>query len=113
MQTSDAVRRENANVRLRRMGGAERYPSIAAHVAMGIAPLHPSYALSCERGVIFCIAITSLHVVPAKRSASSDVQLHIGRPIRRGGCCLGWMFDGFCPESICGYGSLLSDDERV
>jgi hypothetical protein len=27
-------------------------------------------------------------VVPDKRSAISDVQLHIGGPIRRGGCCL-------------------------
>jgi hypothetical protein len=30
---------------LRRMGGAKRYPSMPARVAMGFAALHPSYAL--------------------------------------------------------------------
>jgi len=42
MQTSGAMRREKAKVRLRRMGGAKRYPSPQAPALMGIAALHPS-----------------------------------------------------------------------
>ena len=45
MQTSDAMRREKAKVRLRRMGGAKRYPSPHPAALMGIAALHPSYAI--------------------------------------------------------------------
>jgi hypothetical protein len=43
MQTSGRSCREIAKVRLRRMGGAKRYPSPRSPVLMGIASLHPSY----------------------------------------------------------------------
>ena len=45
MQTSGAIRRENAKSYPRRMGGAKRYPSPHAPALMGIASLHPSYGL--------------------------------------------------------------------
>src|SRR3954452_4246164 len=43
MQTSDAMRRENAKSYLRRMSRAKRNPSPSAPALMGIASLHPSY----------------------------------------------------------------------
>src|SRR5438876_190145 len=52
MQTSDAMRREKAKVRLRRMGGAKRYPSPHAPALMGIASLHPSYGSNDEARLI-------------------------------------------------------------
>ena len=42
-QTSGETRREIAKSYLRRMGGAQRYPSPHAPALMGIAALHPSY----------------------------------------------------------------------
>ncbi len=45
LQSSGAMRREIAEVCLRRMGGAQRYPSMPMRLAMGIAALHPSYGL--------------------------------------------------------------------
>src|SRR5215218_6066259 len=45
MQTSGAMRREIAKTCFRRMGGAQRYPSMPVRGMMGIASLHPSYGL--------------------------------------------------------------------
>jgi hypothetical protein len=50
MQTSGDQRRENVELWLRRMGGAQRYPSPHAPALMGIAALHPSYKTANKNG---------------------------------------------------------------
>jgi len=47
INSSGASRREITEACLRRMGGAQRYPSMPMRTAMGIASLHPSSCFPC------------------------------------------------------------------
>src|SRR5439155_16910332 len=84
--------------------GCSAHPAFPAPSFLSRDKVHANLGLFEPRecGVIFCIATISIPRRPGQASvasAISDVQLHIGGPIRRGGCCLAMMVDGF-PSTI-------------